>query len=145
MPEDAYTTALSGQELTAFKKWLAALSEKSGRDMSRDSVDYDMQGAFKAGEGQSEDGHFTDRFKKPNHMTFSTDSKYSGKQFTGGKWEKEGRSWVFKASKDNLKFHTKEELIAYFRRAEPTAKLYLPGETTPAYDGTKAKTLFSEQ
>lgn len=146
MPElaqatDSYSTPLTAQEQSAFSQWLKKLSEKNGRDMSNDTADYDMAGAFKAGYGQSDNGHFDDRFKKPNHMTFSTDSQYSGKLFTGGSWKKEGGTWTFQASKDNLKFHTREELVDYFKRVEPTSKLYLPGEKTPAYDGTKAKTI----
>lgn len=131
---DSYTTILSADEEPQYEDWLKKLSEKTGRDMSADAADYDMQGAFKAGLGQSENGHFDDRFKKPNHPTFSSDSQYSGKQFTGGKWEKAtAGQWIFKASKDNLKFHPKEELVDYFKRVEPDSTLYVPGESKPAY------------
>lgn len=132
---DSYTTPLSEDEQPKYANWLKKLSAKMGRDMSADTIDYDMQGAFKAGLGQSDNGHFDDRFKKPNHPTFSSDSQYSGKQFTGGKWEKASAGqWSFRASKDNLKFHSKEDLVDYFKRVEPNSILYLPGESKPAYD-----------
>lgn len=129
---DPYTTLLTGKDQTDFEKWRQDVSAKSGREMS--SADYDMEGAFKSGATQAANGHFTDQFKKPNHMTFSTDSQYSGKQFTGGEWKKEGAGWAFHASKDNLKFHSKEDLVKYFKSVEPDSKLYLPGDDKPTLD-----------
>lgn len=144
MADDPYTTALSPEESTGFTDWLKQLSQARGRDMSQDTSDYDMQGAYKAGVKAAANGHFDDQFKKPNHMTFSTDSQYNGKPFTGGTWEKAGNKWVFKASADNLKFHSRDELVDYFKRVEPTSTLYLPGDKTPTVDPSNPNTIITK-
>ncbi|HXK19672.1 MAG TPA: hypothetical protein VNG33_17800, partial [Polyangiaceae bacterium] len=42
--------------------------------------DYDYQAAERAGvKPDPATGHMPDTFKKPNHMTFSNESQYSGK------------------------------------------------------------------
>ncbi len=48
--------------------------------------DYDLQGAFLAGAVPDANGHMTDKFKKPNHPTFSNQSEYSTPQTPGGTW-----------------------------------------------------------
>jgi len=141
MADDPYTTSLSDEEAAGFTNWMKQLSEARGRDMSQDIGDYDMQGAFKAGVKAAANGHFSDQFKKPNHMTFSTDSQYNGKPFTGGTWTKENGKWAFRASADNLKFHSREELVNYFKQVEPTSLLYFPGDEAPAVDPSKPKTV----
>jgi hypothetical protein len=54
------------------------------------SADYDMRGWYNDNavsmEKLQHHGHFTDEFKKPNHITFSTESKYSTPENTGGTW-----------------------------------------------------------
>lgn len=40
-------------------------------------MDYDLQGAYLGGATPAENGHFPDTWKKPNHPTFSDQSKYS--------------------------------------------------------------------
>jgi hypothetical protein len=105
-----------------YQDWLAALPENL-----RGTEDYDLRGAFLEG-AKPEAGHLTDQFKKPNHMTFSSDSQYSGRNGeVGGRWEKspDGK-WTFYASPTNLKYHSAEELQDYFRRAEPGNRLVLP-------------------
>lgn len=139
---DSYDTPLTAGEQAGYEDWLKSLKAKTGNDYSSTS-DYDMQGAYKAGTKQAENGHFSDQFKKPSHMTFSTDSQYSGKTFTGGKWQKEGKRWAFHASADNLKFHSAEDLIDYFKRVEPDSMLYLPGQSKPTLD--PSKTLLQKQ
>jgi len=123
-----YNTALSPQDEAAFQQWLRALSAKNGRDMSTDVYDYDLRGAFKAGAGQAENGHFTDQFKKPNHPTFSTDSQYSGMDgYVGGEWQKgKNGKWTFKASLTQLRFRSPDELRNYFQSREPDSMLVLP-------------------
>lgn len=122
-----YNTALSADEETAFQSWLAALGQKTGRDMSGDMYDYDMRGAFKSGAGQAANGHFPDQFKKPNHPTFSTDSQYDGVDgLQGGEWQQIKGKWTFKASPALLKFHSAAELQKYFKQREPNVTLVLP-------------------
>jgi hypothetical protein len=78
-----YNTPLTPAETAAYQAWLQTLP-----DYQRNTRDYDMQGAFKAGLGRSGNGHFPDTFKKPNHPTFSDQSKYSGQEgYVGGKWD----------------------------------------------------------
>lgn len=118
-------------------QWRNQLSFKLGRDLSKDSYDYDLQGAYMQGV-ESEGGHLPDTFKKPNHPTFSDQSIYHGGQirvegekepFTmeGGSWGKDSEGDTFTPGSSNLHFHTTEELIDYFKKNEPNAKLILPG------------------
>src|SRR5215472_5465284 len=57
----------------------------------RNAPDYDMPGYIaKYGQpDQSKGQHLTDEFKLPNHMTFSTDSKYSNDTQKGGEWRQQ--------------------------------------------------------
>lgn len=72
-----YDTVLAPEEEAQFQQWRAANvnPQDSGQD-------YDFRGAWKAGETSSVspvDGkpHWSDRFKKPNHPTFSVESVYA--------------------------------------------------------------------
>jgi hypothetical protein len=92
---------------------------KEFANLTSDKEDYDTQGLYKelykkhkGNEDEikkaltpgSEYAHVgTDRYKKPNHPTFSVESKYSNILRRGGKWDKEGDSDVFKARKRNIK------------------------------------------
>ena len=51
-----------------------------------DKQDYDIQGAWLEGETADEVGHWTDKYKKPNHPTFSNQSQYSNEKHQGGVW-----------------------------------------------------------
>ena len=91
--------------------------------------DYDYEAAKKAGVQPDERGHLPDTFKKPSHITFSDESKYSTKETPGGKWRKnaEGK-WTYTPSAYVLSQHSKQELREYFKREEKDAVLILPGE-----------------
>src|SRR4051812_39929817 len=84
--DDAFNTALTPDEEAQFGKWKA-------KNAPNDSgADYDLRGAFKAGltpagpEAGANEGHWPDTFKKPNHPTFSVESKYA-KFGNPGRWE----------------------------------------------------------
>jgi hypothetical protein len=78
---------------------------------------------------QSKGQHLTDEFKLPNHITFSTDSKYSTPEAPGGKWEKDKtEKWHYTPSDHVLKQHGAEKLQKYFKEREPDSVLHLPGE-----------------
>ena len=63
-------------------------------------------------------GHAGDTYKKPNHMTFSNQSKYDGSEgIKGGKWSVRGGQDVFTVSKTSRK--SKERMKEYFDRVEP--------------------------
>lgn len=118
---DKYNTKLTAAEETQYQAWL----KQNGRQ--GDEYDYDMRGAWKDGAKQGGNGHFTDKFKKPNHPTFSNESKYSGVDgYKGGQWVKSGEDWNYKPSDTNLKMRTPEELQQYFKKTEPKSKLILP-------------------
>lgn len=115
-----YNTKLSAKEEAQFQQW----ANKEGK--SGDVYDYDLRGAWKelnSGSMKADDrGHLGDKYKKPNHPTFSDQSVYNGKDgFVGGKWGKEGNADTFTPSKTNVM--TDAELTKYFKEREPNAKL----------------------
>jgi len=127
-----YNTQLSAEEEAQFRAWLATLSKKKGRDMSRDLYDYDLRGLWKTNAGVVENGHMTDQFKKPNHPTFSKDSQYNGKDGNiGGTWAKDNRGrWTFTTSETNLRHYSSEDLQRYFKEREPESTLVI-GQRPP--------------
>jgi hypothetical protein len=119
-----FNTAIPAEQQSAYQTWLNKLPEHQ-----RSTYDYDMQGAFLQGAQQSGDtGHFTDQFKKPNHVTFSTESQYSGHNGeVGGRWAPNpDKSWSFYASPTNLKYHDAEDMKRYFNEVEKGNHLVLP-------------------
>lgn len=70
--------------------------------------------------------HFPDTYKLPNHITFSSDSKYSNDKTQGGTWEKIHGTWHFTPSEYNLSQHHMGEYKTYFSKKEPDAVLELP-------------------
>ena len=81
---DDYNTDLGPDE--------AAFQADKARDNPNDSgVDYDLRGAWKAGSQRApgSGGHMADTFKKPNHPTFSDQSKYATGDQRGraGHWD----------------------------------------------------------
>ena len=73
--------------------------------------------------------HGSDEFKRPNHITFSTDSKYSKPGQEGGVWKQDpDGTWSYTPSAFVLSQHTPQELQKYFAEQEPKSKLILPPE-----------------
>lgn len=66
-----YETTLTPKEEARFQAWKKQYAPNDS------GYDYDYRGAFKQGEGPDKTGHWTDRFKKPNHPTFSRESQYA--------------------------------------------------------------------
>ncbi len=86
---DRFNTPLTKKEQKEFDEWVAKESERQGRDILMDKGAYDVQGFWKSGDYKKmdEDGHGSDKWKKPNHPTFSNQSKYHGVDgFYGGNW-----------------------------------------------------------
>lgn len=122
--DDNYNTLLFSEDQDKYKDWKSKYAPNDKGD------DYDLQGAFKAGITPSEkDGHFPDTFKKPSHMTFSDESKYSTPDNPGGHWQKlednPDYEWSFSPGKANLQHHSIDDLKEYFKR-EPNSRLDLP-------------------
>lgn len=126
-----FNTPLSPADKVAYQAWLVSESARRRRDVTKDPQDYDLQGYWKdIGRADTTgQGHMTDTFKKPNHPTFSDESKYSGTlapwggSFQGGKWDDTG----YTPSPDMLAHtHNPDDMQDYFDEAEPGMKLRLP-------------------
>lgn len=122
-----FDTKLSSDEEPRFQAWVKQRSEKEGRDVSKDLSNYDLRGAWKADARAASNGHLPDTFKKPNHPTFSKESRYSGRDGkVGGEWlEGEDGKWEFVPSKTNLDNLGPDGLRKYFKEREPDARLRL--------------------
>lgn len=82
-PATGYDTPLSPQEERLYQAWKAKYAPKDS------GADYDLRGAYKAGlSPDPQTGHWSDRYKKPNHPTFSDQSLYA-KYGVPGRWEGE--------------------------------------------------------
>jgi hypothetical protein len=125
---DKYNTVLPPHQEQQFQDWIVSQSKATGRDLSKDLYNYDMRGDWLAGANRDERGHGTDIFKKPNHMTFSTGSKYHGAEGNeGGQWTTlPNGSWTFAPGKTNLKNFSPEDMQDYFTRVEPGNRLIMP-------------------
>lgn len=77
-------TRLDPLREAAFKKWKEVYAPKDS------GYDYDLRGAFLAGvRPDPSTGHWPDTFKKPNHPTFSLESKYAT-----GPWMRYAGAWL---------------------------------------------------
>ena len=117
-----YNTKLTPKQEAEYQAWATAHHRQN------DTYDYDMRGAWLGGAAQAENGHYPDTYKKPNHPTFSDQSKYNGVDgFIGGSWVGDDQNgWSFQASPSNLHWQSPEQLQNYFKEREPTVKLLLP-------------------
>jgi len=117
---DRYNTPLSPPEEQQFQAWAA----QSGH--ANDTYDYDLRGMWKSGGSfDAARGHGTDRFKKPNHPTFSDQSQYHGVDgYQGGTWG-EG---TFTPTPHNLQMMSPPAMQKYFKEREPDYRLVLPGQ-----------------
>jgi hypothetical protein len=67
-----FNTVLTPPEEARFQQWKARYAPQDSGD------DYDLRGAFKAGfTPDPATGHWLDTYKKPNHPTFSDQSRYA--------------------------------------------------------------------
>jgi hypothetical protein len=125
-----FNTPLSAEEQQAFMDWVAAQSALAKRDVTKDLFNYDLQGYWKD-VGQHEGptgGHLTDTYKKPNHPTFSQESRYHGATLptgdvaVGGTWKDKS----FLPGPTNINFWPYYALREYFRQVEPETQLQYP-------------------
>lgn len=131
-----YNTVLTPADEAKFQNWLALKSPQLGRPLVKDLADYDLRGYWLSGAwADNQSGlHLPDKFKKPNHPTFSDESIYHGAiapwggKFQGGKWVgNDTDGWVFQPSSAMLKYtHDKDALRQYFADFEPNAGLSMP-------------------
>ena len=123
-----YNTGLNQQEFNEFWNW----AKQRYGDQDRVLYDmgaYDLQGAWKAIKNKEIDfdpqtGHLPDTYKKPNHITFSNESRYhNGKDFVGGQWQQNGQRWSFTPSPQTIQLYGKNYLQKYFKENEPDTDL----------------------
>ena len=137
---DKFNTLLSPDEEEKYQAW----ATENHRE--KDVYDYDLRGAWKELQSgtmsEDERGHLGDKYKKPNHPTFSDQSIYSGQDgVTGGVWSRnaDGRDVYTPGRK--LSSVEADRLRRYFARNEPGVVLDLkdkvfeerplPGVNTP--------------
>jgi hypothetical protein len=148
----SYDTELSPSEEIAFNLWVnKQYPSKKVEDVTKD---YDLRGAWKEINKGSvkfdERGHLPDTYKKPNHITFSNESKYHSKETPGGVWYSkpiEGKNtnskteqWHFQPSAHNIKTNGKENMVNYFKKFEPDVRLMfneIKPQETPLYISRK--------
>lgn len=93
---DNYRTKLNSKEESKFLKWRSTLPENLQNDK-----DYDLKGFFKEfGKNSLPEGyeyHLIDKYKLPNHPSFSSDSQYYNPEteYLGGKWENGSLNWIY--------------------------------------------------
>lgn len=88
---------------------------------TKENPDYDYDGyVAKYGKpDQSKGQHLTDEYKLPNHITFSTDSRYHSDENKGGTWTEGAKDkWTFTPSEFNLKNHNEDAMAKYFHKYE---------------------------
>ena len=147
-----YNTPLTPDQERKFQGWAKGRKNAAGGMVLNDLPDYDVRGRWQQLEAMSPEerakaetpgAHGPDTFKKPSHITFSTESKYHGAEgHEGGVWGKdaEGKD-TFTPGSANLKFHGPEGLQKYFTEQEPGLKLLPtkpPGELPQALAPTRA-------
>lgn len=123
-----FNTDLGEDNEKRYERWVSAQSKARGRDLSKDTINYDLRGYWLDGGYKDKgEGHMTDKWKKPNHPTFSTESIYDGAKddrgvkWKGGKWSKDYSE--FTPSKKMRTTHPTEMLLRYFHEYEPGVKL----------------------
>ena len=143
---EKFNTELTADEEAQFQTW----AKEQGRE--KDTYDYDLRGAWKelqSGDmGEDARGHLGDKYKKPNHPTFSAESIYSGQDgVEGGVWSRNAEGKDVYTPGRKLSSVEADRLKRYFARTEPEAVLdltdrqleerALPGVTQPLgfFDG----------
>lgn len=126
LPDDMsgqYNTQLSPDEESAYQAWA------KGQGREKDVFNYDLRGAWKELQSgtmsEDERGHLGDKYKKPNHPTFSTESIYNGKDgYQGGVWSRNGNVDVY-TPQHKLTPEQAKRLRLYFAKYEEGVALNL--------------------
>ena len=121
---DNYNTQLSPEQEAQFSLW-AAQNPRLGS-----TEDYDARGFWQAGGQSAANGHGSDKWKKPNHPTFSDQSIDNGMEspwggvYEGGKWAEDGSSYTPTAAMLKTT-HPLNFLQRYMREREPGVQLQM--------------------
>lgn len=125
-----YTYAKGGylDWINRVKEWKPGISE----DIDAEEPTYDYEGFFMEDPDRAwrmldddPEAHFIDKYKRPNHPTFSDESIYSTPDTPGGHWhENYGNSgrWVYEPSE-----YTKEHIDDTRKSLENSGEGYLDG------------------
>lgn len=121
---DKFNTVLSPEDEEKYQAW----ATENHRE--RDVYDYDLRGAWKELQSgtmsEDERGHLGDKYKKPNHMTFSNQSIYSGADgVTGGVWSRNAKGQDVYTPGRKLSSAEADRLRRYFLYNEPGVVLDL--------------------
>ena len=121
---DKFNTVLSPDEEEKYQAW----ATENHRE--KDVYDYDLRGAWKEMQSgtmsEDERGHLGDKYKKPNHPTFSDQSIYSGQDgVTGGVWSRNAEGKDVYTPGRKLSSVEADRLRRYFLRNEPGVVLDL--------------------
>lgn len=111
---------------------LKAYLKKTGRDSEED---YDLRAAYndpqvyqvwrEEEQKHPGNGHWLDKYKKPNHPTFSEESIYSNDETPGGSWIETTDGKVYFIPSDYLKkLYSKEFYDNYFRNEPEVTVIY---------------------
>ena len=88
------------------------------------NYDYDMARWADEVEDKNElfnhQGHYTDKYKKPNHPTFSDESIYSNEQTPGGKWEYQNGHDTFTPSEYQVNTYGPQHIVQGLRNQGDT-------------------------
>jgi hypothetical protein len=113
-----FRTGLSRDQQAGYDAWRSALPKGL-----QNTEDYDLAGAYLDSVGMSGNGHFTDQFKRPNHITFSDQSQYSSPENHGGTWDEIFGTYTPGAA--NLRYRTSDDIARYIKEREPGTR-YMP-------------------
>ena len=121
---DKFNTVLSPDEEEKYQAWVTE------NHREKDVYDYDLRGAWKELQSgtmsEDERGHLGDKYKKPNHPTFSDQSIYSGQDgVTGGVWSRNAEGKDVYTPGRKLSSVEADRLRRYFLRNEPGVVLDL--------------------
>lgn len=121
---DKFNTVLSPDEEEKYQAW----ATENHRE--KDVYDYDLRGAWKELQSgtmsEDERGHLGDKYKKPNHPTFSDQSIYSGQDgVAGGVWSRNAEGKDVYTPGRKLSSVEVDRLRRYFLRNEPGVVLDL--------------------
>jgi len=120
--KDRYNTPLSEKEQPLFNQWVSEESKKRRRDILMDKGTYDLQGFWKNDRTMDSDSHGSDKWKKPNHPTFSIESIYNGMNGNqAGSWGEDGSYYPSRQTRDLYK----EEYYKQMFNREPNRPEHL--------------------
>ena len=103
-----FNTKLSDEDELKFQNWLVNSIIKYKTELDKDLDSYDLRGFWKESDPNDLELfaqrkiHAIDKYKKPNHPTFSNESIYHGRLYQGGSWEYKNGKEIFHPTKFQL-------------------------------------------